>query len=52
MHNMHRYYPVDPKKLTKKQRMDPLKPLMLLIKKHNGDFKAQVCADFSKQRNQ
>ena len=50
IHNMHKYYPVYPKKLTKKLRMDLLSSLMFLIDKRNGDVKAQSCDDGSKQR--
>ena len=52
MHNMHTYYPVDPKNLTKKQRMDALNSLMLLIENHNGAVNARACADGIKQIKQ
>ena len=50
LHKMHTYDPVDPKKFTKKQSMDALNSLMLLIEKRNGSVKALSCADGSKQR--
>ena len=45
LNNMHTYDTVDPKRLTKKQRMDALNSLMFLIEKRNGAVKAQSCAD-------
>ena len=52
LRNMYTYEPVNPKKLTKKQRMDALKSLMFLIEKRNGAVKALSCADGRKQRKQ
>ena len=50
LQDIHTYDPVDPKKLTKKQRMDALNSLMFLIEKRNGAVKERACADGSKQR--
>ena len=50
LHNMQTYDPVDPKDLTKNQRMDALNSLMFLIEKRNGFVKAWSCSDGSKQR--
>ena len=52
LHNMHMYDPVDPNKLTKKQRMDALNYIMFLIEKRDGDVNARACADGRKQRKQ
>ena len=52
LHNIHTYYPVDPENLTKKQSMDALKSLMLLMEKCNGAVKARACADGGKMRKQ
>ena len=52
LHNIHTYYPVDPKNLTKKQSMDALNSIMFLIEKRNGVVKALVCSDGSKHRKQ
>ena len=52
LHTMSTYYPVDPTTLTKQQKLDALNSLMFLIEKRNGEIKARVCADGSKQRKQ
>ena len=49
---MHKYGPVDPKNLTKKQRMDALNSIMFLIEKRTGDVKARFFADARKKINQ
>jgi hypothetical protein len=52
LHDMVTYIPMDPREMTKEQRMDALASLIFLTEKRNGTIKARACADGSKQRKQ
>ena len=43
-HDMETYYPVDPTKLSEKERRGAIEALMTLVRKRHGRIKARGCA--------
>ena len=51
LHAMTTFIPLEPKKLTRDDRIKALSSLMLLVEKQDGTIKTRTCADGSKQRS-
>ena len=50
LHAMTTFIPLEPKKLTREDIINPLSSLMFLLEKQDGTIKARTCSDGSKQR--
>ena len=50
LHAMTTFIPLEPKKLTREDIINPLSSLMFLLEKLYGTIKARTCSDGSKQR--
>ena len=49
-HDLTTFTPMDPSKLTRKQRVEAVSSLLFLTEKRDGKLKSRMCADGSKQR--
>ena len=50
LHDMETYVPMDPKKMTRQQKVEALNSFMLLVEKWDGHIKSRACADGSTQK--
>ena len=50
IHDMGTYTPMDPDKMTKDQKRQAMRSLMLITEKQNGNIKSRAVADGSSQR--